>query len=240
MKCPRRHASRAILVAALVSSPLPAFAQAPPGASPPTSSGALTPTTPPPPPPIAVTAPSGETLRMEDAIRAALTHNERALKAPLRVDQAEGQKDRARTAFLPSLTAQGSGSFRATEDRSGRSTTTSGTITLSQPIVAPSAFPSYSQASHQLESEKWGALQDRRVVAFDTARAFLQVLTAQRVLEAATRRLDRSRANLTNAEARAQRSSRASTMPRARRSTPPADPSGDVTQPLPAVSPPGE
>jgi len=141
---------------------------------------------------------------MEDAIKLALTYNERALKAPLRVEQAEGQLARARTAFLPTLTANGAGTWRATEDRSGRQTTTSGTVTLAQPIVAPSAFPLYAQASHQLESEKWGSVQDKRVLAFDTARSFLQVLTAQRVFDAASRRLERARANLQNAEARAQ------------------------------------
>jgi outer membrane protein TolC len=142
-------------------------------------------------------------LRLEQAVRYALDNNERSKKAPLRVESAAGSLDRARGAFLPSLTAGGSGQYRLQEDRTGRNTTTSGTITLSQPILSPSAFPSYSQASHQLESEKWGSVQDRRVLAFDTARAFLQALTTERVLEAATRRLERAKANLENAEARA-------------------------------------
>jgi outer membrane protein TolC len=145
---------------------------------------------------------AGEPLRIEQAVRSALDNNERARKAPLRVEQAEGQLDRARGAFFPSLSAAGSGQYRLQEDRSGRSTTTSGTVTLSQPLITPSAFPSYSQASHQLESEKWGSVQDKRVLALDTARAFLQALTAERVLEAAARRLDRARTNLQNAEAR--------------------------------------
>ncbi|HVH41393.1 MAG TPA: TolC family protein, partial [Labilithrix sp.] len=144
-----------------------------------------------------------EALRLEQAVRSALENNERARKAPLRVEQAGGQLDRARGAFFPTLSAAGAGQYRLQEDRSGRSTTSSGTVTLSQPLIAPSAFPSYSQASHQLESEKWGSVQDRRVLAFDTARAFLQTLTSERVLEAATRRLERARANLQNAEARA-------------------------------------
>jgi outer membrane protein TolC len=144
-----------------------------------------------------------EALRLEQAVRSALENNERARKAPLRAEQAAGQLDRARGAFFPTLTATGSGQYRLQEDRSGRSTTSSGTVTLTQPLIAPSAFPSYSQASHQLESEKWGSVQDRRVLAFDTARAFLQALTAERVFEAAARRLDRARANLQNAEARA-------------------------------------
>ena len=142
---------------------------------------------------------------MEDAIRLALTNNERAQKAPLRVETADGQVDRARTAFFPSLTANGSGTWRATRGpERPQSTTTSGTVTLTQPLLTPSAFPLYAQSKHQRESERWGANQDRRVLAFDTARAFLQVLTAERVVEAASRRLDRAKANLQNAEARAQ------------------------------------
>ncbi|MBX3187092.1 MAG: TolC family protein [Labilithrix sp.] len=147
---------------------------------------------------------AGEPLRIQDAIRLALTNNERARKAPLRVEQAEGQLQRARSAFFPSLTAGASGTLRATEDRSGRNLTSNGTLTLSQPLIAPSAFPLYAQSSHQLESEKWSATQERRVVAFDTARSFLQVLTAERVLDAAVRRVERATANLQNADARAQ------------------------------------
>lgn len=150
-----------------------------------------------------VPAQAQEVLRLDQAVRAALENNERARKAPLRIEQASGQLERARGAFLPTLSATGSGQYRLREDRSGRNTTSSGTITLSQPILAPSAFPSYSQASHQLESEKWNSVQDRRVVAFDTARSFLQALAADRVFEAAARRLERARANLQNAEARA-------------------------------------
>lgn len=142
-------------------------------------------------------------LRLDQAIKLALEHNERARKSPLRVDQAEGSLDRARGAFYPSLTAASSAQYKLREDKSGRNTTTSGTITLSQPIVNPSAFPQYSQASHQLESEKWGSIQDRRLLSFDTARAFLQALTTERVLEASNRRLDRAKANIANAEARA-------------------------------------
>jgi outer membrane protein TolC len=145
-----------------------------------------------------------EALRMEDAIRLALTNNERAQKVGLRVEAAEGQRDRARTAFFPSLTAGGSAVWRPTEDRSGRNTTTSGTVTLTQPLLNPSAFPLYAQSKYQLESERWGANEDRRVLEFDTARSFLQVLTAERVLEAAQRRLERAQANIQNAEARAE------------------------------------
>lgn len=142
-------------------------------------------------------------LRLEDAVRAALTNNERAQKAPLRVETAEGQADRARSAFFPTLTATGSEQIRATEDRTGRSTTTTGTLTLGVPILNPSAFPLYAQARHQRESERWGSQQDKRQLAFDTAKAFITAIAAERVLEAATKRVERAKANVDNAEARA-------------------------------------
>ena len=65
-----------------------------------------------------------------------------------------------------------------------------------------SAFPAYSQAKSQRESERWGAAQDLRQLAFDTAKAFIQALSQESVLEAARRRLDRAKANLQNAQAR--------------------------------------
>ncbi|MBX3226419.1 MAG: TolC family protein [Labilithrix sp.] len=141
-------------------------------------------------------------LRLEDAVRTALANNERARKAAVRVEQAAGSLDRARTAFYPSLTAQGGGNYNLQPDRAGRQVTSSGTLSLSQPLLNPSAFPQYAQASHQLESERWASVQDRRVVAFDTARAFLQALAAERVFAASIRRLERAKVNIANAEAR--------------------------------------
>lgn len=144
-----------------------------------------------------------EPLRLEQAVRTALENNERARKAPLRVEQAEGSLDRARGAFYPTLTAGGAAQHAFQVAKNGKPNTTSGTITLNQPLVAPSAFPLYSQASHSLESEKWGSIQDKRVLAFDTAKAFVQALNAEAVLEAAVQRLARAKANLDDAQARA-------------------------------------
>ena len=143
-------------------------------------------------------------LALEDAVRLALAHNERALKAPLRVKAAEGQLTRARAAFLPTLSAGGNGTLSSNEDRSGQRLSGNGTLTLTQPLLNLSAIPLYAQSRHQLESERWGAVQDKRLVAFDTARAFLVVLTSERVLEAATRRHERARANQRDSEVRAQ------------------------------------
>lgn len=151
---------------------------------------------------VASSARADAPLTMEEAVRLALASNERALKAPLRIEVAEGQLDRARAAFLPTLSASGSGNLHPL-DRNSRVLAGGGTVSLSQPILSLPAFPLYAQAKHALEAERWGAAQDKRLVAFDTARAFLVVRTNQRLLDSANQRLERARAAQANAEARA-------------------------------------
>ncbi len=144
---------------------------------------------------------AAQALRMEDAIRLALQNNERAKKAPLRVTIADAQLDRARDAFFPTLTASGSSSYRPNARGSNPSTT--GALTLNQPLLNPSAFPQYSQQSHNREAEKWGSVQDQRQLAFETAKAFLQALTAEGVMKSAQRKLESARRSLETAQARA-------------------------------------
>jgi outer membrane protein TolC len=139
---------------------------------------------------------------LEEAVRLALANNERALKAPLRVEAAEGQLDKARTAFLPSLSASANGTVHP-YDKNNRLLSAGGTLQLNQPLLNLSAIPLYAQARHSLESERWGAAQDKRMLAFDTARAFLVVLNSQRLLEAAQQRLERARAVEQTADGRA-------------------------------------
>jgi len=134
-------------------------------------------------------------LQLEDAVRQALANNERAAKAPLRVEVAEGGLERARGAFLPSLVLGGQTQFASKSQGTGA-------LTLTQPIFSPSAFPLYSAAKHTLYAERWGAEQDRRVLAYDTAKAFFQALAADRLKQAADRRLATAKSNLDYAEAR--------------------------------------
>lgn len=139
---------------------------------------------------------SAEPLRLEDAVRAALAANERSLKAPLRVEAAEGSLDRARASFLPNLVL---GAQASVLPKTGATSS----LTLSQTILSPSAFPLYRQAKHALYSEKWGAEQDVRQLGFDTAKAFFATLASEGVLKAANRRLATAKANLDYAEQRA-------------------------------------
>jgi outer membrane protein TolC len=143
-------------------------------------------------------------LTLQAAIDLALANNERALKAPARVEVAVGGVERARSAFLPTLSASGNGGWAAPADRNGRNFAADGTVTLNQPLVNAAAFPLYSQARHALEAERWGAVEDLRVLAFDTASAFLTALTNEQLLTAAQQRLERANADMDDSAARAQ------------------------------------
>lgn len=91
-------------------------------------------------------------LGMEEAVRLALAQSERARKAPLRVEAAQGQLTRARAAFLPSLSADGSGTLSSNADRTGRMLGASGSLTLHQSLLNLPAIPLYAQSRHQLEN----------------------------------------------------------------------------------------
>lgn len=139
-------------------------------------------------------------MKLEDAIAGALAHNERAAKVPLRVDVAEGGLDRAREAFFPTLTA---GTTATLQPSQAKTIITPSTLVLAQPVLVPSAYPLYRQAKETLDSETWGALADRRQLEFDTARAFLVALNAERVLIAAKEHVAAATADLKDAQARA-------------------------------------
>lgn len=147
-------------------------------------------------------AAAAETLRLEDAVRLALQNNERSKKAPLRVRVAEAQLAHARDAFFPTLVASASSTVRP--ETKGANPATNGALTLTQPLLNPTAFVQYSQQGHNLESEKWGSLDDRRQLAFDTAKAFIQALTSEGVLSSAKRKVASAKLNLEAAQARAQ------------------------------------
>jgi len=142
-------------------------------------------------------------LRLEDAIQLAMTRNERSEIAELNVVIAEAGVARARTAFLPVLSASGNDTLHP---RDTPLDTASGALTLNQPLIDPTAWPLYAQAQHELAGQRAQSADDRRQVAFDAAKAFIAVLLADQVVQAAQRKLDTARADLadTDAQAKAQ------------------------------------
>ncbi len=149
----------------------------------------------------------GQTITIDDAIRFALTRNERAKIADIQVDVADAAVERARSGFLPVVTLNGSATQRAYEVTRNGSTTTpynSGTSTflVNQPLLNATAWPLYRQAQRLLDAQRFQSAQDKRTLAYDAARAFMVVLSEQQVLQAAMRRVDLAKAGMATSQAR--------------------------------------
>jgi outer membrane protein TolC len=189
-----------------IASSQPAPQPAAPAAAPTTAPAPATPLAPGATPVAAPVPPApsgGPGLKLDDAIKLALTRNERAKIAALDIEVAAAGVDKARVAFLPVLQATGNDTIHP---RDNPTNTINGALTLNQPLIAPSAFPLYDQAKHELSSQRAQSTDDRRQLAFDAAKAFLNVLLADEVLKAAQRKLETARADLadTDAQVRAQ------------------------------------
>lgn len=144
---------------------------------------------------------AAQSLRLDDAVRAALENNEKAASAELKVDVAEAALWKARSGYMPTLTFSGTAAQKGYEDSNGRSFSSSGQLTFTQPLLALNTLPLYRQASHSFEAEKYNARETKRQLAFDTAKAFLQVLAAEQVNKAAEQRLEKAKAYLNDASA---------------------------------------
>jgi len=153
--------------------------------------------------PVAWSAPPPRALRLGDAIRLALTRNERARIADLDVVTADAGVAKARAGFLPVLAAQGNYTRKPWDTPPNAA---GGTLTLRQPLLVPSAWPLLAEARHKLAAQRAQSADDKRQLAFDAARAFFRVLVAEQVVQAAQRKLDTARADLadTGAQVKAQ------------------------------------
>ncbi len=151
------------------------------------------------PPPVAT-----HPLRLEDAVRLALTRNERATIADENVEVAAAAAQRAVSPFLPSVNLNANDTQRPDDIvRAGQpSNVANASVTVNQPLLDAAAIPLYAQAHQNLEGQKAQAKDDKRLLAYDAARAYFVALSADAVLQAAQRRLDTSRANLADAQAR--------------------------------------
>jgi outer membrane protein TolC len=151
-------------------------------------------------------APARAGLRIEDAVAFALNRNERAKISDLNVTIADAAVDKARTAFFPTLVSNGTYTQRPDDlvpaPKNSYSLTQG--VTLSQPILNASAFPLYAQSKRLLDGQVAQTIDDKRLLAFDAARAFFAVLQAQAIVDAAQQRLTTAKDDLDDTTARVQ------------------------------------
>jgi outer membrane protein TolC len=155
---------------------------------------------------LAVIATSSAVVRADDApltfdraIKLALARNERSGIAELDVVVAQAGIEKARVAFLPVLALNGADTY-APWDKSPHNVANA-RLTLNQPLINPPAWPLYSQAKHNLASQRAQSTDDKRQLAFDAAKAYLSVLLADEVVQAAQKKLDTAKANVDTTDA---------------------------------------
>jgi outer membrane protein TolC len=146
----------------------------------------------------AVHAQPAKPLSIDDAVALALTRNERAAISDLNVVVADAGVEKARSAFLPLVNANGAMTWRP-RDKPGD--IENGALTVTQPLFAPSAFPLYDQAKHALRAQHFQTIDDKRQLAFDAAKAYLAVRLADAVVQAAQHKLDTAKSNLNDTTA---------------------------------------
>lgn len=136
-----------------------------------------------------------EGLTIEEAVRLALTRNERTEIADAQLAAAAARVKKARAFFFPDLTATGGYSrsgFDDGEDDGSRfdrdPESLLGTITLNLPLFDARAFPLYRQAKHEHVAARFSTEEDKRLLAFEAADAFLRTLGVEQVQAAAERR----------------------------------------------------
>jgi outer membrane protein TolC len=159
----------------------------------------------------ATVATAQSSLTLEEAIELSLARNEQAAIADAQVEAARARVERARAFFFPDFTITGNYTRRAyetirtigDEDVTIQSfNAMSGTATLSQTVFDARAFPVYRQVRLLRDSTRLSSAEDKRLLSFEAADAFLSTLSLEQVVTAAERRRKFAQTNLDDARAR--------------------------------------
>jgi outer membrane protein TolC len=152
-----------------------------------------------------------ERLTLQRAVELVLSRNERAAIAQAQVEAADARVRRARSFFFPELSVGGNYTRRAyetTREIGGERVTIqsfnalNGNVTVNSALFDARAFPLYRQARLAREAVRLDAANDRRLLTFEAADAFISTLGLEQVLQATERRRDLASANLDDARAR--------------------------------------
>ena len=150
-------------------------------------------------------------LTMESAVQSALALNERAAAAGELVNASEARVLKARSFFLPTISATGTYTRRPYEVQRtiGEQTVTiqslnalAGSINLNTTLLDLRAFPLFRQVKLEDEAEKCNSMESKRALSFEVCSAFLVTLSEDQLLKAAQQRFDLAGKNLEASEAR--------------------------------------
>ncbi|HYX91944.1 MAG TPA: TolC family protein [Myxococcaceae bacterium] len=140
-------------------------------------------------------------LTFEEAVRLAAERNERARIAVEQTIAANARVDRARSTFFPDVTAGGTYTRQPpTQNRLAHELASNATLQLM--LFDARAFPLYRAALRDAQATALESEDQRRLVAFQAADAYLLTLGTQQVSEAAKRRQSLAQRSREEAEVR--------------------------------------
>ena len=150
-------------------------------------------------------------LTLETAVRMALARNERALAADAEVKAAEARVMRARSFFMPSLTATGTYTRRPFEVSRKVGDTNiviqsynaiAGVAQVNLTLFDSDSIPTLRQATASRSAQRFASAESRRQLSFEVSDAFLATLGTDQVLEASKNRFAYAGQSLEAAKAR--------------------------------------
>lgn len=150
-------------------------------------------------------------LTLAEALALATRNNELSGIATARIDRARALRRQAYSVLLPDLSFAGTYTRRSSEVTRTVDDEEivvqaidafSGVVTVETDILDVRAFPLARSATRNLEAQEHASAEIRRALAFDVASSFFAVLSAERLREAASRRIEVAQATVSDARTR--------------------------------------
>ena len=157
---------------------------------------------------VAVPAPS---LTLAEALALAARNNERSGIAKARLDRARALRREAYATLLPDVNV--TGTFTRRSEEVTRTVddeeivvqalnAVSGVATVDATLLDVRAFPVARSATRNLEAQENASAEIRRTLAYEVAETFFSVLSAERLRDAASRRIEVAQATVSDARIR--------------------------------------
>jgi outer membrane protein TolC len=151
----------------------------------------------------------GPVLTLTEALELAARNNETAAIAQARIDRARALRREAYATLLPDVTVSGTYTRRArevTRDIDGESVVIqardalAGNATVDVALFDVRTFPVARAATRSLQAQEFESFDLRRALAFDVSESYFAVLSAERLRDAATRRIEVAEATVGDAQ----------------------------------------
>jgi outer membrane protein TolC len=148
----------------------------------------------------AASAAAPERLGFADAVARALQHNPNVTVAVEEIRRAQAIVEQTRAQSLPTLTANGSYTRLDSDRTIGTSIVTpadglNANLVLAVPLVQTRGWTQWSHARENVDVTRLSAAEIKRQLAVATARTYLSVIAARRVLEVTERARDAAKAH---------------------------------------------